>query len=327
MKNLIIDSGTSTCRVRLTYEDMVLDSVSRKVGAKDVAITGCNKILKIAIKECIDEVLINNELTIEDIDGLIACGMISSNMGLFEVVHLSSPVGLKEIAGNLTKKYFSEIVHKSILFIPGIKTGFTREHTLNNIDIMRGEETEIIGYMEYDKESILEDTLFFHYGSHNKCILVKNGKIVESRTNITGELMMTISQNTILKSSLLPIDKVVSDMHWVKRGLADSEKFGFARALFLVRILDTIEKKTKQEQTSYFLGILISQDLTLISELVSQNSKRIVIYGKELFPTIISCIIKERYPHLKIITVSDKQADFLSIKGAVKIYKEFLKEE
>jgi hypothetical protein len=46
MKFLVIDSCTSISRVRLVHDGKIIDSSIRKVGTKDVSISGDNKILK-----------------------------------------------------------------------------------------------------------------------------------------------------------------------------------------------------------------------------------------------------------------------------------------
>ncbi|MHB1652943.1 MAG: 2-dehydro-3-deoxygalactonokinase [Desulfitobacteriaceae bacterium] len=320
MKVLVVDSGTTTSRVRLSDGNNVLASVSRLAGAKDVALTGNNEVLKNALRECIKEILEESKITIDEVNAIIASGMISSNMGLVEIPHLSGPVGISETAGNLVKRLFPDITSKPIWFIPGIKTGFHKGNTISEMDIMRGEETEIFGYMD-DRE----DSLFMHYGSHHKCILTEEGKVRQCRTSVTGELMMAISQNTILKSSLVPINDIIVDMDWVRRGLAVAEESGFGRALFSTRIIDTMVHSTKMEATNFYLGVLVSLDLNIMKELRVESVRKLVLYGKKLFPSIFEPIIQERFPELQVITVSEELSDLLSVKGAIKTYRASIK--
>jgi spore germination protein len=107
---------------------------------------------------------------------------------------------------------------------------------------MRGEETEIFGYVD-GKTTNNDEILFMHYGSHHKCILYKDGKIIKSSTALTGELMMALFQYTILKNSLLPPGEIVIDMDWVQKGLEAAIDSGFGRALFSTRIINTMMEK------------------------------------------------------------------------------------
>ena len=324
MKYLLIDSGTTNSRIRLCDDNGTFKSVSKQVGARDVAISGNNNVLKSSLRTCIAEILGKNNIVISDIEAIIAAGMISSNVGLIDIPHICAPVSIKEIAKNLKSIYFPDIVDKDIIFIPGVKTGFNLESKIGEKDIMRGEETEIFGYLESVKEKKYEEVLFMHYGSHHKCIKVSSGNIVESRTSITGELLMAIAQNTILKSSLIPIDQVNVNIGMVREGVKAAEVSGFGRALFTTRILDVMEKRTSQELTNFYLGVLLHMDLELISVLMTQYTKKIILYGKKLFPSITVDLIAERYPQIETITISEEQSDFLSSKGAIKIYKKSL---
>lgn len=316
MKVLVIDSGTTTSRVRLADGQKVLASVSRLAGAKDVALAGNNAILKQALRECIEQILAESQVKIDKVGAIIASGMISSNMGLVEIPHILGPAGICELADNLVQKSFPEITSKPFWFIPGIKTGFDQGSYITQLDIMRGEETEIMGHMDEPQEC-----LFMHYGSHHKCILTSGGRISQSRTSLTGELLMAVGQNTILKSSLLPLNDIVINMAWVCKGLAVAEESGFGRALFSSRILDILLGRSKMDVTNFFLGVLISLDLNILQELLTSSVKRLVLYGKKLFPAIFEPIVRERFPQLQVSTVSEELSDVLSVKGAIKIYR------
>lgn len=322
MKFLLIDSGTTSSRVRLAVGDKIVSSVKRAAGAKDVSITGSSEVLRRALKEAIEEILKDIAMNINDIDAIIAAGMISSNVGLYEIPQIAAPIGPTDISQRLVMKYFPDIIDKPIIFIPGVKTGFDRDNrSITEKDVMRGEETEIFGYMG-NKEN--EDILFMHYGSHHKCILLSDGKIAESRTSITGELLMSIAENTILKSSLVPLEELDPSAEWFKKGIEAAEVSGFGRALFSTRVLQTMEGRNLQEATSFYLGTLCSLDLSLVSELMTANIKKVVLYGKELFPKLFKSVLEEKYPNLQVEIVPEKEADLLSAKGAVKIYKQWL---
>jgi 2-dehydro-3-deoxygalactonokinase len=324
MKILVIDSGTTSSRVRLYDGKQIIGSSSRQVGAKDVAIHGDNSIIKNTLKECITEVLDALSFSIHDIDAILASGMISSNVGLIEIPHLQAPVGLQDIASALVPQTFPEITSLPIYFIRGVKTGFQHGSTLAEKDMMRGEEAEIFGYLnELNEQHQQGEILFMHYGSHHKCILLRQSRIEECRTSITGELMMSIMQNTILKSSLLPIDEVEPDLEWVRKGLQVAEASGFGRALFSVRVTQTMDKTGKQKATSFYLGVLLSLDFSLLKEMLTADTTRLVLYGKSLYPSMFEPLVKERYPELEVVSITEDESDRLSARGAMRIYEQF----
>lgn len=321
----VIDAGTTTTRIRLTDGKNVLASAKRQVGARDVAITGDKRILEQALKECVNELLQQNRLSIAQIDALLASGMISSNVGLYEIPHIEAPVNLEQLASRLVVQSFPDLLDKPVIFIPGVKTGFEDWAELEEKDMMRGEEAEIFGYLNSLGDKRNDDVLFMHYGSHHKCILLKNGGITQCRTSITGELMTAIAEHTILKSSLLPVEEVVPEIEWVKKGLYMAQKTGIGRVLFSTRVLDTMEKRSKHEASSLFLGSLLSLDFRLVEEMITEQTKRIVLYGKALFPSIFEPVLREAYPDLQVEVVTEEISDRLSAEGAASIYRQYIK--
>lgn len=69
---------------------------------------------------------------------------------------------------------------------------------------------------------------------------------------------------------------------------------------------------------------MLHLDLELISALITQYTKKIILYGKKMFPSITVDLIAERYPHIEIVIILEEQADFLSIKESIKIYEKSL---
>lgn len=326
MNILVIDSGTTSSRVRLYNGERILGSASRQAGAKDTAIRGDTGIVTNALRACIAELLEAHSLSIDRIDAILASGMITSNVGLLDIQHLPAPVGIREIAASLVARTFPDIAEKPILFIPGVKTGASgSERELAAKDMMRGEEAEIFGYLEQRHAERGESggILFMHYGSHHKCILLEHGEIRECRTSVTGELMMTIMQHTILKSSLLPLAELVPDREWVRKGLETAESAGFGRALFSTRVADVMEACGKQRATSFFLGALLSLDFALLEAMASERTTHLVLYGKSLYPSLFGPLVKERYPFLTVDTVSEDDSDLLSARGAMSIFEHY----
>ncbi|MCQ6563373.1 2-dehydro-3-deoxygalactonokinase [Paenibacillus mendelii] len=320
---LVIDSGTTNSRIRLTDGTNVLATVSRPVGAKDVAVTGSTQVLEAALREAIEELLTAQQLTMDEIESIIASGMITSNMGLLEIPHLPAPAGIDEMKAGMISRTYPSVTDRPILFVPGIKTGFQADANLMEKDMMRGEEAEIIGYLHEIGEAAQEPMLFMHYGSHHKGILLENGRIVGCATSVTGELMMAIQQQTILKNSLVSPSDVLPDLAIVKQGLAIARASGFGHALFRSRIMHVMDGEDKQAATSLFLGALIALDMAMLEQMMTAETKHIVLYGKELFPSLFRILLNEQYPHMRVTVISEALSDQLSAKGAVQLYQAY----
>src|SRR5690625_3300580 len=150
---IMIDSGTTNSRIRLVGDDKpgILDLITTKVGVRNTAIDGDNNKLKAAIKHGIEEMLSRNQLVPQSIKYIVASGMITSNLGLYEVPHITAPAELKDfsVRSRLVENT-KEFLNIPCLFIPGVRneiSQFNEENlfSINQLDVVRGEEVEAIG--------------------------------------------------------------------------------------------------------------------------------------------------------------------------------------
>ncbi|MDR2868997.1 MAG: 2-dehydro-3-deoxygalactonokinase, partial [Deferribacteraceae bacterium] len=100
MRYLTIDAGTSNTRATLWDGDrQVLARVKHNVGVRNTAMDKNNSKLKAAVNACIAE------LTGGQLDDcvILASGMISSGLGLYELPHLSAPAGKAAFAAAIVR--------------------------------------------------------------------------------------------------------------------------------------------------------------------------------------------------------------------------------
>lgn len=319
---IVIDSGTSTTRIRLTDGEQVIASKVQAIGAKDVAVTGSKQPLLDAIQAGMEEVLQAAHIRMDEVAARLASGMITSPSGLLEVPHIAGPVSVSKLAQGVVHQRFAGEHPLQISFIPGVKTGMSPTAELGDKDMMRGEETEIAGFLRQHPEYADKNVLFMHYGSHHKCMQSDRSIIRACRTAMTGELMMALMQHTILKDSVVPLDDLVPSHEWVREGLKVAEQAGFGRALFSSRVLQVLEQRSRLEATSFMLGALVSLDLMLLQEMMHTQVDAIVMYGRSLYPSITAPILAERHPHISIHIVTEQESELLSVYGAMQIYRQ-----
>ncbi|MGG1554063.1 2-dehydro-3-deoxygalactonokinase [Paenibacillus ferrarius] len=316
MKLIVIDCGTTNCRMRLVDEGKVVESIIRQTGAKDVAIAGSSMPLRLALRESYEQLRCSHPSEVGEVEVVLASGMITSNSGLYEIPHLEGPVDVEDLVRGMLPVSFPDLWDMPILFVPGIK--FAN-------DMMRGEETEVYGYLNLLSAlgTANETQLIMHYGSHHKWIKLEQQAIISSRTSVTGELLMAVANYTLLKSSLVSLDEVKPELPWVKKGIDAVQTFGAGHALFTVRTLDLLHKESKQAVTSFMLGIMIALDLAMLTDDMLQGVSRIVLYGRRLYPDLTAPVLKEKYPHLQVEIVPEKESIQLSILGASRLYKHY----
>ena len=101
---------------------------------------------------------------------------------------------------------------------------------------MRGEETEAAGLAEYYPLQGL--SVLILPGSHNKYIFMRDQQILGCITTIAGELLNSMTFDTILADSVGRGFAEAFNQHAFLRGVEYVKKFGFGHAGFLTRIAD-----------------------------------------------------------------------------------------
>jgi 2-dehydro-3-deoxygalactonokinase len=268
-----VDSGTTNSRVWLMRNRAVLASKKVPVGVRNTAIDGNNRALVEAIRETILG-LMPDTGTSERPQIVIAAGMITSNLGLHEVKHVQAPAGLLELASNVQEKRFKDLEGISFYFIPGVRTGPARADldNVDSIDIMRGEETEVMGAFEEIGQIQDGPLLYIHLGSHTKMIqLDASRRISAGASTLAGELMHSILEQTILRSSLPEIPFATFNSTFFTQGWEHCQRVGFSRALYEVRILQLSSEFSKEDLASFMLGTVLFEDFRCLAALTNNS--------------------------------------------------------
>ncbi len=197
----------------------------------------------------------------------IISGMASSNIGMTELPYKEIPFSAN--AENLQVKIIeaaNDFDH-TIVLISGVRT---------TDDIMRGEETQLLGSInEKDKE----EQVFIFPGTHSKHVRVKDGKVVDFKTYMTGEFFELLSTKSILSSSVKEQpDLLYGDfLKNFEKGVHEGAHSNLLHSAFSTRTNDVFGKLTKEENYYYLSGLLIGTEL---KELVNEKTT-ITIVGNE----------------------------------------------
>lgn len=306
MANYIaIDGGTTNTRISLVADYKIIQTLTFNVGAAK-GIDNKN-ILKETVKKGIADILKSNSLSENDILCILACGMITSEFGLYEVEHIVAPVGINELNQAVEKRILNEISPIPFVFIRGVKTDCK---DLENADMMRGEESEIMGILHGEGIYILS-------GSHSKIIKINNkDRIVEFKTMLTGEMISAISQNTILKDAVL-LNEYDINREYLLTGYRYAESHGLNDALFKIRILKNIFKKSEDEIYNFYLGVILCDEIRYV---LAQDPPKVIIGGRKAIKEALAVLLKE-LSCAEVIPLSDDEVNHSSIFGMIKIYE------
>jgi len=116
----------------------------------------------------------------------IACGMVGARQGWIEAPYVKAP------CAPLPDKLISAPVTDPLLslyIIPGIAQE-------NPADVMRGEETQIAGFIGVNPDW---DGVICLPGTHSKWVRISAGRIVDFTTFMTGELFSLLSSQSVLR--------------------------------------------------------------------------------------------------------------------------------
>ncbi len=305
MKSYIItiDTGTTNTRTFLWDENRnMIAGEKAEVGVRNTAIDGNNDRLKKAVHDCLERLLENNNLTYNNISRVMACGMITSNVGLVEVPHVTAPAGLKELAQQAKSILLEDVCPLPILFIPGVKNGLPDINMENFavMDIMRGEEVESIAIMDHFPKD--KPYLLVLPGSHTKFVSVdKEGKMTGCLTTITGELLASITNDTIIADAVGRqfVIEADYDREMMLKGFVTSRDTGIGHACFSARILNMFVEKDKMKLANYILGVALQNDITAIKNskaLETDQNTTVIVSGKNpLRQAIIDILIYDGY--------------------------------
>ncbi len=244
---LAVDGGTSNTRARVvSREKGVLAEAAEAVGVADVARTGDRSLLREALLGACSRALSEAGTGWAALDGVVASGMITSPLGLYEIPHVPAPAGKGELARGSAEVEI-EGIPRPVLFIPGVRAGEG-----DSLEIIRGEEVEVVGLLEDLGPG--KGRTFLFAGSHGKVIETDAaGRIISIHTFLFGELMRAVAKGTILAAFLPDPPLVAVDERALRAGLEDAREHGLGHALFRVRVMAMAET-TAPERGAFLFG-------------------------------------------------------------------------
>lgn len=184
---------------------------------------------------------------------MIACGMIGSINGWTEVPYISCPATIDQFSSMLR---YQRTDYGKLYIIPGLMSSSVVP------DVMRGEETQIIGLMD-NTLSCSDEALVVLPGTHSKWAEVRSDKICDFQTFMTGELFSVLMQNSIL-GRLSKNDKIDEEecnnafLMGVKTALSGNS---LSSRLFSVRTVVLCGKLDAAYASDYLSGLLIGDEI------------------------------------------------------------------
>jgi 2-dehydro-3-deoxygalactonokinase len=179
---------------------------------------------------------------------VVICGMAGAKSGWKEAPYLKVPC--PPIDKEKTIQVETKDKRISVSILPGIMQK-------SPPDVMRGEETQIAGYLSKKPDF---DGIICLPGTHTKWVHISVGEIVSFRTFMTGEIYQTLSECSILKNSVKSND---FDLTTFLEAFEDtySNPALLSSKLFGLRAADLLENISTKFLKSKLSGYLVGSEL------------------------------------------------------------------
>ncbi len=233
---IAVDWGTSRLRAWAMQGDKVLDQAESSDGMAALA----NGNFQSALLS-----LIENWLPAGPVD-VVACGMVGARQGWVEAPYSavpSAPVSVTPFRVPNTDPRIRAFV------VPGLKQ-------MSPADVMRGEETQIAGYLASRPNW---DGVICLPGTHTKWVQISAGEVVSFRTFMTGELFDLLQRQSVLKHSIGHGWDDAAFAEAVADALSKPEQF--AARLFGLRAADLLHGQDTGIARARLSGALIGMEL------------------------------------------------------------------
>lgn len=204
----------------------------------------------------------------------VACGMVGSANGWAEAPYLACPVSPDALAASLSHVQTGQGL---LSIIPGVRDDGPVP------DVMRGEETQILGALALYPE-LAENVTIVLPGTHSKWAQVHQGRIKGFRTFMTGELYAVLKQHSILGRLSGSEQPSVETGHQafeegVKAGAAGES---VTSLLFSARSRVLASRLQASAVPDYLSGLLIGNEVYAGSRLPAASPEsKVVLVGDE----------------------------------------------
>ena len=234
---------------------------------------------------------------------LLLAGMVGSNRGWVEAPYVPCPAGLDDLSRSLITP------DERVAIVPGVSyVGRGRA------DVMRGEELQVLGALE--SQLIGSNSVVCHPGTHNKWIQLREGRIHNFVTAMTGELFSLLKDHSILSGL---VQARVEPNDGFRKGVQEAlERQMLPAQLFGIRAKVLLGEMREEDAASFLSGLLIGSDVHI--GMSFPFAARVAILGRpeltRLYSTAVSLTGRET------IEIDGEQAFLAGAKRMVELIDE-----
>jgi 2-dehydro-3-deoxygalactonokinase len=208
---------------------------------------------------------------------VVLCGMVGSTVGWTLAPYVPCPAGIEDLAHGCVA-----LRDERLHIVPGVSC----RNRLGAPDVMRGEETQIVGAMQLAADLARGRQLLCLPGTHTKWVLPEDGRVVELLTAPTGELFALLREHSILVGDAATASgaDTVTDGAGYQRGLsaaAAEPQADLLHRLFECRSRRLMGELAATDSAAFLSGLLIGNDVAGALKLFASARvpKRVPVIG------------------------------------------------
>ena len=225
------------------------------------------------------------------------CGMASSRTGLHEVPYVQAPATFSDWAQGACR-------------LPGgvhnirLATGVQCRDSYGGFDVMRGEETQILGRVTWIPRSTRAVNVSYYLARTSKWVEVRDGSIVQFRTAITGEIYGLLKQHSILfkvgaRDNAGGAADFDAGFAAGEQRSADGQE-GLLTAGFSARTAQLLQARSHSWASGYVSGLLIGSEVATLSK-VFAKSERVTLIGETQLANLYERVLTARGQGVRIL--------------------------
>lgn len=207
---------------------------------------------------------------------MILAGMVGSTVGWQVAPYVPVAAGVDDLIGGLLR------MDPRTVIVPGVSVIEGRR-----ADVMRGEEVQLLGAVAVGFAP--PDALLAQPGTHCKWATMRDGRIADFTTAMTGEVFALLRKHSILAAQLAsPVEANAAFLE----GVEDAGRGALLSDLFQVRAATLMGRRPEADAASYCSGLLIGSDVA--AQLAASEHTSVYLLADPPLSTLYSAAIEAR---------------------------------
>ena len=186
---------------------------------------------------------------------VLACGMVGSQHGWRDVPYAACPANAGALAAGMLHSPGGEIA---------IVPGMLYDDGVLPPDLMRGEETQVVGALEL-QPALRGASCIVMPGTHSKWAQVSDGRLLRFATHMTGELFAVLRAHSVLGRLMAGAGTEGNFAEHAFLAGADAAReyghLGMSHQMFAARTLGVTGRAPASDLADYLSGLLVGHEL------------------------------------------------------------------